>query len=111
MTPSVTISLAIITCKLNENCPLPIIFENLHNNIIIICLHLNPLPKLEMGVVNVPCLNKLSEPQVIAECNHENPVSGICTRHCQFGNLSGEFHRYLLKHIQREGGLGTKWLK
>ena len=30
-----------------------------------------------MGVVKVPYLDKLSEPQVSAECNHENPVSGI----------------------------------
>lgn len=42
-----------------------------------ICLHLNPLPKLKMGVVKVPYLDKLSEPQVSTECNHENPVSGI----------------------------------
>ena len=42
-----------------------------------ICLHLNTLPKLKMGVVKVPHLNKLSEPQVSTECNHENPMSGI----------------------------------
>ena len=30
-----------------------------------------------MGVVKVPYLDKLSEPQVSAECNHENPVRGI----------------------------------
>ena len=42
-----------------------------------IFLHLNPLPKLKMGAVKVPCLDKLSEPQVSAEGNHENPVSGI----------------------------------
>ena len=67
----------IITCIKNENWPLPSIFVNLQNNIIMICLHLNPLPKLKMGVVKVPCLKKLSEPQVSADCNHKNPVSGI----------------------------------
>ena len=31
--------------------------------------------------------------------------------HCHIENLSGEFHRYLPTHIQREGGLGGKMAK
>ena len=50
-----------------------------------------------MGVVKVPCLDKLSEPQLSAECNHENPVRGInFTMHYHIENLSGEFHIIIL---------------